>query len=411
MKYTKRIIVFLFILISIIVLNLGTVSFCDENGGTDSEIEEQDEFFEEEVENEDSEIIYSRAKVLKVLDEIEKETDYSGGSLESNLQLLEVKIIKGPHQGETVIAEYELNRGFSDEYKSIQLSVGDEVFLYVDEDENGKIQKAYVADFIREKYLIYLVIAFILLLLIVGGLKGLKAVISLILTVFGVVRVILPLILKGYDPVLVSVIVCVVIICINMIIISGFNKKTLSAIVGTAGGVIAAGIIALIIGSLAKLTGFGDEESMMLMYIPQNIHFDFRGLLFSGIIIGTMGATMDVGMTIASAMHEIKANSPDIKTIDLMRAGMNVGRDAMATMANTLILAYAGSSMHLMLLFMAHETPFSQIINWDMIASEVLRAIAGSIGIIFTIPLTVLVSAFIEEYKIKGKHDSSIDYM
>ena len=113
---------------------------------------------------------------------------------------------------------------------------------------------------------------------------------------------------------------CILIIAVTLLIISGFNKKTLSAIIGTAGGVLIAGIIALIVGSAAKLTGFGDDESQMLMYIPQNITFDFRGLLFAGILIGTMGATMDVGMSIASAMHEIKENSPNIKTSALFKA-------------------------------------------------------------------------------------------
>jgi len=156
---------------------------------------------------------------------------------------------------------------------------------------------------------------------------------------------------------------------------------------------------------MAKLTGFGDDESQMLMYIPQNVTFDFRGLLFAGILIGTMGATMDVGMSIASAMHEIKENSPNIKTSALFRAGMNVGRDAMATMSNTLILAYAGGSLHMMLLLMAYQTPFTHIINWDMIASEILRSLAGSIGIIFAIPITALASVMIEKYE---KRDSRI---
>lgn len=112
-----------------------------------------------------------------------------------------------------------------------------------------------------------------------------------------------------------------------------------------------------------------------------------------------MGATMDVGMSIASSMHEIKINSPRIKISQLVKAGMNVGRDAMATMANTLILAYTGGAIQLMLLLMAYETPFAQIINWDMIASEVLRAISGSIGIIIAIPLTAIISGIVENRK------------
>ncbi len=353
---------------------------------------------------------YSRARVLKVLDEIENEIEYSGGVIKSHIQLLEVLITKGPHKGEIVQAEYELNYDFGGNYKSFQLSKGNEVLLYLEEDELGGVEKAYVGEIVRDKYLLYLVIGFAVILLVVGRAKGLKAIISLVLTIFAVIKILLPAILKGWNPVFVSVIICIGIICITMLIISGFNRKTTSAIIGTAGGVIIAGIIALIIGSLSKLTGFGNDESQMLMYIPNIVQLDFSGLLFSGIILGTMGATMDVSMSIASAMHEIKANSPAIKTADLFKAGMNVGRDTMATMSNTLILAYAGGSLHLMLLLMAYKTPFTHIINWDMIASEVLRAIAGSIGIIFAIPITALASTLIEVYNKVESSGYGVDY-
>ncbi len=245
--------------------------------------------------------------------------------------------------------------------------------------------------------LIILIAVFIVLLLLVGRWKGLKAILSLAITVFAVIKILLPGILRGWDPVIVSVLICIGVICISMLIISGLSRKTFSAIIGTVGGVVLAGALALIIGTLAKLTGLGNEEANMLMFIPHDVYFNFKGLLFAGIIIGTMGATMDVGMSIASAMNEIKENSPQIKKADLIKAGMNVGKDTMATMANTLILAYVGGSLHLLLLLIAYETPFSHIINWDMIASEIVRAIAGSIGIIFTIPITALASAFIEE--------------
>lgn len=360
--------------------------------------------------SEDETVPYSRAKVLSVLTEENRETNHSGGNFKSNVQVVEVLIMKGPHQGEKVCAEYELNYGFNEKYKFIQLKKGDEVLLLLEENKDGAIENAYIAEIARDKYVLYLVIGFVLILILVGRLKGLKAIISLAFTAIAVLKILLPAILKGWDPVMVSVAICVAVICVTMLIISGFNRKTLSSVIGTTGGVVVAGIIALIIGSLAKLTGFGDDESQMLMFIPQNINFDFRGLLFSGIIIGTMGATMDVGMSIASTMHEIRINSPKIKTVALIKAGMNVGRDTMATMANTLILAYAGGSLHLMLFLMAYNTPFSEIINWDMIASEILRAIAGSIGIIFTIPITALAAGLIEEYKKKEKREYGIDY-
>lgn len=357
----------------------------------DEDFDFSDEALPESEENYD----YYRARVVKVLEENKKEE--LNEDIESNTQILEMVITKGPLKGEKVVAEYELNYNFSNKYNSVPLKVGDEALLYLEKNDAGEIERAYVAEIVRDKYLLYLVIGFIVLLLLVGRGKGFKAILSLLITVFAVLKILLPAILRGWDPVIVSVLICIGVICISMLIISGFNRKTFSAVIGTVGGVVFAGAIALLIGSLAKLTGLGDEEANMLMFIPHDVYFNFKGLLFAGIIIGTMGATMDVGMSIASAINEIKENSPQIKKSDLIKAGMNVGKDTMATMANTLILAYVGGSLHLLLLLIAYEIPFSYIINWDMIASEIVRAIAGSIGIIFTIPITALASGFIEE--------------
>ena len=249
--------------------------------------------------------------------------------------------------------------------------------------------------------------AFVAFLIIFGGIKGLKSIITLFLTGIAIVKILLPMILKGYDPILISLGICAAVTTITLIIISGFNKKTLCAIVGTTGGVVVAGIMALSMGSLAKLTGLGNEEAQMLLFLPQNIDFNFKGLLFAGIILGALGAVMDVGMSIASAMHEIEQTNPSILTKDLIKSGMNVGRDIMGTMSNTLILAYTGGSLHMMLLLMAHKIPFSEVINWDMIASEVVRALAGSIGLIFAIPITAIVSGYIgrdkNEHKVVNK--------
>ncbi|MFZ5351873.1 MAG: YibE/F family protein [Bacillota bacterium] len=359
----------------------------------DAALEEYESALEEDS---DIEKPYSRAKVIKVIAEEDRNIDSSGGYINAPTQIVEVLITKGFHQGETVQAEYALSYNFNDKYKLSQLRAGDEVLLYLEENEDGTIAAAYVAEIARDKYLLYLVIAFVIALVVIGKGKGIKAVVSLVLTAVAVIKILLPAILDGWNPLVVSVAVCAGVIGATMLIISGPNKKTLSAIIGTIGGVIVAGLVAMLVGSLAKMTGIGGDESQMLMYIPQNVHFDFRGLLFAGILIGTMGANMDVGMSIASAMHEVKMNNPLINARSLMKAGMNVGRDVMATMSNTLILAYAGGSLQLMLLLMAYNTPFSHIINWDVIASEVLRAIAGSIGLVFTIPITAFVSAAIE---------------
>lgn len=333
-----------------------------------------------------------RGKVIEILsEEAEQIEGFSQGD-QTKIQTVEIKITSGEHKDETIMTENVIDERFA--YNLI-VKEGDRVLLFLEEDVNGDIIAAYIDEIERDRYLLFLVLAFVLSLILVGGLKGLKAVITLGLTGFAILKIYLPLTLKGYSPILLSIGISIGVIIFTLLVISGINKKTMSAIVGTTGGVLIAGIITLIVGSFARLTGLGNEEAQMLMFIPQEIDFNFKGILFSGIILGALGAVMDVSMSIASSINEIEIANPELSTKELFKAGMNVGRDIMGTMSNTLILAYTGSSIYLMLLFLAYDFPFVSIINRDMIASEVVRALAGSIGLICTVPLTAIISATI----------------
>jgi uncharacterized membrane protein len=339
-----------------------------------------------------------RGKVLNITRNTEKEqmVPDSGDGYSIVYQDVEIKILAGKHKGEIITAENVIDERFI--YKLI-VDVGDEVLIYADEDEEGRIVQAYVADIYRQKYLAYLLVLFLIVLVTFGKVKGLKTIITLVLTGLAVLKLLLPGLLAGYDPILLSVLICAGITALTLFLVSGVNKKSIAAIIGTTGGVLAAGIIALIFGSLTKLTGLGEQETQMLAFIPQGNGFDFAGLLFAGIIIGSLGAVMDVGLSISSSLHEMETIKPDITTRELIRAGMNVGRDIMGTMANTLILAYTGASLPLLLLFMANSIPLQQFLNWDMISSEIVRTLAGSIGLILTIPLTAIVSAALRNRK------------
>lgn len=339
-----------------------------------------------------------RGKILEITEA--KSDVYSEPGMDDGYKIhyydVKINVLEGEHKGETIMAEHVVDDRMV--YK-LHVDVGDEVLLYVEENEQGEIAVAYIAEIYRQKYLIVLLVLFLVSLVVLGRLKGVKTVLTLGLTGVAVVKILLPGLLAGYNPLLLTVGISALVTALTLFIISGINRKTIAAIIGTTGGVFTAGIIAVIFGSMAKLTGLGDEQAQMLMFIPQQTGFDYKGLLFAGIIIGALGAVMDVGMSIASAMHEIRDIKPDIKTSELIRAGMNVGRDVMGTMSNTLILAYAGASLPLLLLFMAHEIPVQEFVNWDTISSEVVRALAGSIGLVLTIPLTAVVTAALRERK------------
>lgn len=333
-----------------------------------------------------------KGKIVEILEENElSNDDQMGENIKVIDQLVKVKILTGPFKGEIVICE---NNNSGNLAYDIILKEGQRVVLELDAEEDIIID-AYVTDYERDRFIYLLGIILILLILLIGRKQGLKAIVSLGLSIFIIAKVMLPYLLQGYNPLLLSIGTAAIVSFLTFLIIGGITRKSLAAMIGTVGGVAVAGLIALIIGKLAHLTGLSDHEAQMLIYIPQGIQFDFRGILLAGIIIGALGAVMDVGMSIASAMDEIKKQSGDISTVQLVRAGMNVGKDIMGTMSNTLVLAYTGSSIPLILLFMAYEAPFYKVVNMDLIATEMIRALVGSIGLVLAIPITALVSGWL----------------
>ena len=332
---------------------------------------------------------FAKGEVVEIISQ-NFNKDYGAGLL-FDYQEVKVKITSGPFKGEIITIE---NTTTGNPAYDIWVSEGDKVLLIL-EILAGGIFNGYIADFQRDTYIYGLIGLFILLLILVGTKQGLKSVITLGLTVLVIGKGMLPLLFAGYNPVWLALFTGVIVTAFTLFIIGGITKKTISAVLGTSGGLFVAAFIAIFIGKLANLQGLSGEEAQMLMYIPQNIEFDFQGLLFAGIIIGALGAVMDVSMSIASALEEINAVATDISLKSLMRSGMNVGKDIMGTMSNTLILAYTGTSIPLFLLFMAYEQPFIKLINMEFLAVEFVRAISGTIGLILAIPITTVIAAFL----------------
>lgn len=335
-----------------------------------------------------------RAKILEIQEEQQQE-EIQGITIKT--QYVKLKILSGKYKGQI----FETKNDLSDNLAyDIVIKEGDQVIVLLEEYGEDHIE-VYISDYARQNQIFYILGLFILLIIIIGGKKGLKAIVSLALTILIVLKVLLPLMLKGMNPIPISIAISIVVTVITIFIISGINNKSFAAIIGTTSGVIIAGLISYFVGSQVRLTGLSGEEATMLMFIPQGIEFDFRGLLFSGIILGALGAIMDVGMSIASSIEEVYNANENFTVKELFNAGMNVGKDVMGTMTNTLILAYTGSSIPLLLLFMAYNTTLREIINLDLIATEIVRSLSGSIGIVLTIPLTALVASFL----LKGREN------
>ncbi len=329
---------------------------------------------------------YERAEVLDVFEDGNLDND----NIEM-VQFVNLKVLTGKYKGQIFNIE---NVQSGHPVYDIPVKKGDKVLVLIEEYEDGNLE-VNIADYVRDYYIYMLILIFMIVLLVIGRRKGLKTIITLVLTMFMIFKVLLPLMLRGFNPIFITILISAVIIIVTILIISGLSKKSLAAIVGTVSGVLIAGFLAFIIGTRVKLTGLTSEEAVMLLYIPQNINFNFKDLLFSGILLGALGAVMDVSMSIASSIEEIRKVNTDLSRKELFLSGMNVGKDIMGTMSNTLILAYTGSTVPLMLLFMAYETSFLRIVNLDLIATEIIRSIAGSIGLVLAVPITALISVIL----------------
>lgn len=272
-------------------------------------------------------------------------------------------------------------------------SPGDRVFVYQGENEYGEAQW-FVAGPVRTPWLLGLTAAFVLLVVLFGRGKGIRTILSLALTCMAVFFVLVPAIVGGRNIYLWSIITCIYTIIVTLSLVSGCTFKSLAAALGCLGGVGVAGAITLISERALRMTGLVDEDSMLLLFINEERPIDLKALIFAAIIIGALGATMDVAMSISSALTELMRNLPGMPFWSVVRSGLSIGQDIMGTMSNTLVLAYVGSGLHVTLLFLTYYERPEDILNVEMIAAELLQALAGSIGILFAIPATTLAAAF-----------------
>ena len=248
------------------------------------------------------------------------------------------------------------------------------------------VSSVYAQD--REFQILAFAALYLLALCLIGGWQGAKGALGLIFTFGCILWVYLPLVYRGWSPFWSAVLVCAVTAVVTLWV-GGPTRKTLVATAGTVAGVVMAGVAASLFSIATGITGWNvsDIESLMTLWSTADIQVG--GLLFSGLLISSLGATMDVAMSIASSMAEVQAQTPDISRRALFQAGMRVGRDMMGTDSNTLILAFAGGSVSMLVLDYAYDLPWLQIINSNNIGIAVMQGLAGSFGVVLSVPVTV----------------------
>lgn len=304
-------------------------------------------------------------------------------------QELKVEITSGEHKGEI----HQITNNISALY-NIYVQKGTKVMLLVSTQQNGSYH-ASIYGYDRSLVLVTIILLFIATLTLVGGIKGLKSIIGLAFTLICMMFILVPLVSKGYSAIAVCAVIIILTSVVCFIILDGINIKTLSSIISTVSGVGIAGLFCFVVEKAAHLSGYNMQEAENLILIATNNKLNIKGLLTAGILLASLGAVMDIAISVASSVCEINSANENLNVRQLFKSGMNVGRDAMGTMANTLIMVFVGSSFNMLLLIFSYGIPFFRLINTDQIAIEILQAIAGSIGIILAVPIAAFSSAFL----------------
>lgn len=330
---------------------------------------------------------FVRAKVT----EIKKEEMRQIGGYQTLVQTLTVNILEGPEKGKSVTITQGSNYRISTSQK---VSVGEEVIVDVILQSNSS-PRYIITDTYRIPQLVYIFAAFFIVTIFFTGKRGFGAMVGLLISLAVILGFILPQILRHSDPLFMCVLGSTIILVSTTYLAHGFSKQTTIAVISTLLALFATLLFAIISVSVAHLAGLGTEDSYLLEITPNAI-INPKGLLLGGIIIGTLGALNDVTTTQTAATIALHKQNPKLKLLDLAEHAFGIGREHILSLVNTLVLAYAGSSLPVFIFFILNPShlPAWVIINNESVGEEIIRTIAGSMGLLLAIPISTFLAAW-----------------
>ena len=308
-------------------------------------------------------------------------------------QKLELTVMSGQKKNKKITVE----NGAISIANEQKYRLDDKVMVSTMKGMDGKASY-YISDYMRRDALVTLFFIFILVTVFIAKWRGIMSLLGMGISFLIIFTFILPLIASGLDPVGVAIFGSLIIIPVSFFLSHGINKKTFIAIIGTLVALIITGILSVIFVEAAKLTGFASEEAGFLQVTMQG-SINMRGLLLAGIIIGVLGVLDDITISQSSIVFQLKETNARLSMDELYKRAMNVGQDHISSMVNTLILVYTGAALPLLLLFINNPHPFSQIVNYEIIADEIVRTLVGSIGLVLSVPITTFIATLVASKK------------
>jgi uncharacterized membrane protein len=321
----------------------------------------------------------------------------AGGDASTRCFSVTFRLFEGPDEGTTVDVELPASSS-----RVAGVEVGRRVLLGHQPEIEGFEYVFLEPD--RRSPLLALAGVFALAVVVLGGWKGASALVGLLATLLVLFLFVVPAILDGRDPLLVSLVGSVAIAFAALYLSHGIDVRTTVALIGTLGGLLCAAILAVVFMSAAEITGLASEEALYLTAL--GTHLDLRGLILGGMMIGALGAIDDITVTQTSAVWELRSVDPAMSRRRLLRSGMRIGRDHVASTVNTLVLAYAGASMPLLILFVLSDQPASTVANGEIVATEIVRTLVGSLGLIASVPITTWLA--VDVVSRRGRHARAV---
>lgn len=309
-----------------------------------------------------------------------------GGSGEVGCQSIDVRLDEGAQKGRSVSIE------LVDDASSPRLEIGDDIVVAYAPDAVEEL-KYYFADFQRKPPLMVLGVLFALFVVLLGRWRGVAALAGFAISLSILIWFVLPAILQGTSPLLVSITGASAVMLVALYLAHGVNVRTTTALLGTFASLTLTGGLAYLFVELARLSGFSSEEAFFLRASAEQVNL--QGLVLGGIIIGSLGVLDDVTITQASAVWELHIANPAYGFKQIYRSALRIGRDHIASTVNTLVLAYAGAALPLLVLFSLAESRIGDVLNGEIVAEEIVRTLVGSIGLVAAVPITTALAAFV----------------
>ena len=333
------------------------------------------------------------SRVIEVLEE--GTVDLGGGSSLPYQRLL-LRVESGSLAGQEIVVEEGTVNIINQERL---FHPGDRVYVQRAVGPNG--DRFYISDFVRTTPLFLIAALFVGLVVLVGRGRGARSLVGTLFSLVVIFFFVLPQIIAGRDPVLVSIVGSILLLAISTYLVYGWNPKAHAAVLGMMVSLVLTGVLAWLFVSWTRLTGLSVEESSYLV-LELGADLNFRGLVLGGIIIGSLGVLDDVCVGQASAVFELVNANRELSWAELFRSSLNIGRDHIAAMVNTLLLAYVGASLPLMLVFTIYQEPIWRRINREPIAEEIVRTLVGSVGLVLAVPITGLIASLMARWAVRG---------